>query len=87
MERINKLISHEKQKSKVDPFHFKVDNSKNVHLFFYQNDHMKSLYKQYGQVLFVDGTYKLNENNYPVYLFVVQDRHGKSQVVAAAVTS
>jgi hypothetical protein len=87
MERIHKLISVEREKSKEDPFYIKVDKSKHVHLIFYQTAQMKNLYKQYGQVLFVDGTYKLNQNRYPVYLFVVQDRHGKSQVVAAAITS
>ena len=87
MERIDKLIKVERAKSKEDPFYFAADDSKNVHLFFYQTQQMKNLYKQYGQVLFVDGTYKLNQNKYPVYLFVVQDRHRNSQVVAAAVTS
>ncbi len=76
MERINKLVNLDGEKSVDDPFYFSVDESKNIHTIFYQNEHMKKLYQQYGQVLFVDGTYKLNENKYPLYLFVVQDRHG-----------
>lgn len=48
---------------------------------------MKELYRKFGQILFIDGTYKLNRNNYPVYVIAVQDNHGNSQIIAIAITA
>ncbi len=48
---------------------------------------MRDLYKRYGQVLFIDGTYNLNTNKYACYLFVVVDEFGYTQVVSWALTA
>lgn len=48
---------------------------------------MKKIYKEYGEILFIDATYKINVNNYSVYLFVVIDGDGKSQIVGFALTA
>ena len=45
-----------------------ADDDETVHVIYYQNDKMKEAYAKYGDVLFVDGTYrfvrfsKLNKN-------------------------
>lgn len=53
----------------------------------YQNDHMRDLAHKYGQVLFIDGTYKVNRNDYALYFFSVKDGNGSCQVVYAAFTA
>ena len=45
---------------------------------FYQNNRMKSLFKTYTSVTFIDGTYLLNQENFPVINFVVTD-HNRHQ--------
>ena len=68
-------------------FSFLYDNTpeKNLLMIFYQNPRMKALYQRYGVILFIDGTYNVNKNKYAVYLIVVRDCHGHSQIVAWAV--
>ena len=48
---------------------------------------MKSLYKQFGEILFFDATYNLNVNNYANYNFVVQDCHGRAELIATALVA
>ena len=52
-----------------------------IALIFYQTPHMQQFYSKYGQVLFIDGTYKVNRNDYSFYLTVVEDHNANSQVV------
>jgi hypothetical protein len=46
---------------------------------------MKNLFKTYGTVLFIVGTYKLNKQHFPVINFVVTDHNRKSRVVGFAI--
>lgn len=48
---------------------------------------MKDIYAKYGEVIYVDSTYRINRDHYPCYVFVVRDNHGHSQIVAAAITA
>ena len=34
-----------------------------LYVFYYQNGEMREMYKKYGQMIFIDGTYKINKNN------------------------
>ena len=47
---------------------------------------MRALYQKFGEILFIDGTCKVNLNNYSIYLFVVEDNNGTSQVVGSVIT-
>ena len=80
-----KLIDDHKRKEGRDNFFFVEDDEKqHVHMIYYQNSTMKAFYQNFGEMLFIDGTYKLNKNSYPVYVIAVQDRFGNAQIVAVA---
>ena len=50
-------------------FKYALDEpTERISLIFYQTKHMQELYAKYGQVLFIDGTYKINKNDYSCYL-------------------
>ena len=63
------------------------ETSSTLLMVYYQNNEMKKLYAEYGVIFFIDGTYSLNDNNYPVYLITVRDCNGNSQVVAFALVA
>lgn len=77
------------EKDKQNNFRLIYDEetSKTLLMVYYQNIEMKKLYSQYGEILFIDGTYSLNKNNYPLYLIAVRDCNGNSQVVAFAIVA
>ena len=43
---------------------------------------MKDLVQRFPDILFVDGTYKLNSEGYPLYPIMCQDSNGKGRPVA-----
>ncbi|XP_070563064.1 zinc finger SWIM domain-containing protein 3-like [Ptychodera flava] len=53
-------------------------------LLFFQTSNMKLLYNQYPDVLFIDGTYKVNIEGYPLYAFLIEDGEGKGRAVGYA---
>ncbi|RNA01431.1 ATP-binding Cassette (ABC) Superfamily [Brachionus plicatilis] len=52
------------------------ETSSTLLMVYYQNNEMKKFYAEYGEIVFIDGTYSLNDNNYPVYLITVRDCNG-----------
>ena len=48
---------------------------------------MKYNFECYPEVLMVDATYKLNELRMPLYLMIVIDGNGQSEIVAMFLTS
>ena len=67
-----------------DNFSYAYSSQKELYIVFYQNDNMRATYAQYGTTLYIDGTYKLNKNDYTCTVWVVKDCHGHSQIVAFA---
>ena len=53
-----------------------------VHGIFFQDEEMRCMYDRFPEILFVDATYKLNDLRMPLYLFLVEDGNGESEVVA-----
>ena len=49
---------------------------------FYQDKLMKFNYQCYPEVLMVDSTYKLNDLRMPLYLMLIVDGNGQSEVVS-----
>ena len=47
---------------------------------------MKAVFAAYPEVLLVDATYKLNELRMPVYLFLVIDSNGQSEIIGVFIT-
>jgi hypothetical protein len=63
------------------------DDAKSIIVVFYQSEKMQKIYKKFGRILYVDGTYKLNDKGGFLYLFTVEDSNNNSQIVAAALTA
>ncbi|XP_065320998.1 uncharacterized protein LOC135928456 [Gordionus sp. m RMFG-2023] len=49
---------------------------------FYQDSNMSHNLKFYPEVLFIDATYKLNNIGMPLFILLVIDSHGQSQIAA-----
>ena len=43
---------------------------------------MKDIFSSYPEILFIDATYKLLEIRFPVYLLLIEDGNGQSEIVA-----
>ena len=50
---------------------------------FFQDEEMRRMYDRFSEILFVDATYKLNDLRMPLYLFLVEDGNGESEVVGS----
>lgn len=61
-----------------------ADHADNFIGLFFQDTRMKKDFASYPEILFVDATYKLMEIRLPVYVFMVEDSMGLSEVVAVA---
>ena len=53
---------------------------------FFQDAGMKYNFECYPEVLMVDATYKLNQLRMPLYLMMVIDGNGQSEIVAMFLT-
>lgn len=55
-----------------------------VNGIFFQDEEMRHMYDRFPEMLlnFVDATYKLNDLRMPLYLFLVEDGNGESEIVA-----
>lgn len=53
---------------------------------FIQDGIMKAVFAAYPEILLVDATYKLNELRMPVYLLLVIDSNGQSEIVGVFIT-
>lgn len=49
---------------------------------FFQDEEMKRMYDSFPEIMFVDATYKLNDLHMPLYIFLVEEGNGESEVVA-----
>ena len=54
----------------------------NLRGIFFQDDDMKSTFSSYPEILFIDATYKLNELRLPLYVLLIEDGNGLSEIVA-----
>ena len=59
-----------------------VDDENNFRGLLYQDEYMRNIYANYPEVVMVDATYKLLELRMPVYLILVVDGDGSSEIVA-----
>lgn len=64
-----------------------VSTDGSLELLCFASKEMISLYHQYPEVLFLDGTYKVNKHGYPLYYFMVQDISGRGRGVFYAFVS
>ena len=52
------------------------------HGIFFQDHAMRHVFGVYPEILFVDATYKLLELRFPVYVLLVEDGNGQSEIAA-----
>ena len=79
---LEKVIEKQRKIDGADYFKFvKSNDSNDLYAIYYQNNKMKEFYSRYPNIIFVDTTYKLNDNNYPAMFLVVQDEEGHSYPV------
>ena len=58
------------------------DNTTSI--IFLQTKSMKEIFKEYGSVIFLDSTYRVNRRNMPLYVFMIMDGDQCGHVVAYA---
>ena len=49
---------------------------------YFQDEEMKKMFSSYPELVCIDATYKLLELRFPVYIMLVEDGNGQSEVVA-----
>ena len=52
------------------------------HGIFFQDQEMRHVFCTYPEILFIDATYKLLELRFPVYVLLVEDGNGQSELAA-----
>ena len=57
-------------------------NESNVLYGLFQDQEMKQVFCAYPEILFVDATYKLLELRFPVYVLLVEDGNGQSELAS-----
>ena len=62
------------------------DEDKKLVGIVFQDGIMKSTFAAFPEVILIDATYKLTELRMPVYLMMVIDGNGQSEIVCAFVT-
>ena len=59
----------------------KCDENGTVELIYVQLKQQKVLYKRFGELIHLDGTYKITKAGMPLYSILVQDNYGIGQPV------
>ena len=57
-----------------------IDCNQNFKALFYKDKHIHNVHKSYPQLFLVDATYKLLDLRLPVYLLLVIDSNGLSEI-------
>ena len=63
-----------------------VDEDNVLKAIFFQTAEMKKIFESYPELLFIDATYKLNDLQMPLYVLMVMDGNGESEVVCLCLT-
>ena len=63
-----------------------VDEDNVLKAIFFQTAEMKKIFESYPELLFIDATYKLNDLQMPLYVLMVVDGNGESEVVCLWLT-
>ena len=63
-----------------------VDEDSMLKAIYFQTSEMKRIFESYPELLLVDATYKLNDLQMPLYVLMVVDGNGESEVVCLWLT-
>ena len=59
-----------------------MDHSEVLQGIFFQDQQMKQIFAAYPELVCVDATYKLLELRFPVYVMLIEDGNGQSEIAA-----
>lgn len=59
-----------------------IDDDQNFEGLFYQDEYMSEMFEKFPELILVDATYKLLELRMPLYLLLIVDGNGLSEIVA-----
>ena len=59
-----------------------ISESDNLLGIYFQDEEMKQVFRAYPELVCIDATYKLLELRFPVYVMLVEDGNGQSELVA-----
>ena len=74
---LKKLTENKQATTVVD-----VDESDHVDLIYIQTAEMIEQYKKYPEIMFMDTTYNVNLEGYPLFAIMVEDGDGRGKPVA-----
>ena len=63
-----------------------MDEDSVLKAIFFQTNEMKQVFESYPELLFIDATYKLNDLQMPLYVLMVVDGNGESEVICLWLT-
>nr|XP_037276819.1 uncharacterized protein LOC119169923 [Rhipicephalus microplus] len=64
--------------------HYEMNQNNNLQFILLQTTHMREILEKYPEILFIDGTYKVNIEGYILYSILVQDGRGRGRPVCYA---
>nr|XP_054932886.1 uncharacterized protein LOC126541786 isoform X2 [Dermacentor andersoni] len=64
--------------------HYEKNQSNNLQFVLLQTTHMREILEKYPEILFIDGTYKVNIEGYILYSILVEDGGGRGRPVCYA---
>ena len=79
------ILKEMKAKNKDAQYTLAVDDNSDVEIIFIQTANMRMNLNKYPEILYLDGTYCLNNLGYPVYVFLTTDGELHGNVVAYAI--
>ena len=71
----------------TEPLNDSPQKEEIVKIIFFQDSAMKEQFKKYGLIIFLDGTYSLNNKDYILIPILVVDNHNRHQLAAWAFVS
>lgn len=64
-----------------------VDDNKSLKAIFFQTPAMQDNFRRYPEFVMIDATYKLNDLRMPLFVLLIVDGNGQSEVVALCITT
>jgi hypothetical protein len=64
-----------------------VDQDNTLVAVYYQSERMKTLFRRYPEIIFISSTHKTNNERMPLYLMVLEDGNGESEIVAVCLVA
>ena len=78
VEQLTELLEEIEGKGKVD---ISIDENGAIMMIAFATNEMMQMYLQYPEIIFMDGTYKINKYSYPLYMILIQDNLGSCRAV------